>query len=328
MSIKGQSFANSPTGAHLATAVGAAGGLYAGAFTIAALMRISSTSAGLINGWSGGVGGTSRGGLLLSSGSLFGNGDFSSGFGGGALNDNAWRWFVYSKAAGSAHYRMHVADLATLTWSHGESSGAGNHADNGTSDTLTWGMNENYALGFATSDLAVGAAWGTQLSDAAIEAALTQAAIDLAAASPLVGMLFKAADFGSPYVDFTGGGADESNRVDLASSADPADFDFTLTPPAPHEGVAAFTLDLAPAATGARAARGAAAVGLTLSVVTSGARASRGAAAFDLRLALRGVGPSTSAGHPAKLSARARRAALVARGTAGRIKARGGYADA
>jgi len=195
------------------------------------LAKSASSNTGFLSGWSGGVGGTSRGGLLFAIAKLFGEGDFSSGFGEGNFDDSVWRWYGYGKDPGSAHYVMHYADLATLTWSHGESSGAGNHSDTGTSDAFSLGMNANYALGYDSGDRAAGSLWTSHLSSSAIEAACTNAASALAAANPAAGWLFPEATSGSPIVDFTGGGADETSRSFIATSPDPVDFDFTLSSP-------------------------------------------------------------------------------------------------
>lgn len=227
MSVKGQSFSSSPTGGHIATAVGNAAGLYNGAYTVMCLMKFSTTDHGLFGGWTGGVGGTSRGGLLLSGPKLFGESDFSSGYGDN-FNDSVWRWYGYSKNAGSAHYVMHYADLATLTWSDGESVGAGNHPDTGISDAFSLGMNVNYAMGFDNGDLAACAAWTSHLTPSAIHAACTQAAVDLAAASPSAGWLMPQATAGSAIQDFTGGGANETSRTAIATSVDPPGFNFSL----------------------------------------------------------------------------------------------------
>jgi len=227
MSIKGQSFAASPIGGHIATAVGNAAGLYNGAFTVMLLMKFSTTDHGFFGGWAGGIGGASRGGMLLSTAALFGENDFSSGYGTG-FNDSVWRWYGYSKDAGAAHYVMHYADIATLTWSDGESVGAGNHADTGTSDAFSLGMNVNYAMGFDTGDLAAGAIWNSHLSPSAIHAACTLAASDLAIANPLAGWLLPQASAGNPISDFTGGGADETSRAFIATSADPPGFSFAI----------------------------------------------------------------------------------------------------
>lgn len=233
MSIKGQSFGNSPTGAHLATAVGNAAGLFTGAWTVAVLMRSANDNKGIFGGWSGGIGGTYRSGILFAATKLYGAADFSSGFGSG-LDDGVWRWYGVCKSAGASLRRMHIGVLSTLSWSHGESAGASNYGDQGSCDSFSLGMSSEYALGFDNGDIAAAAVWGSKLTDLAFEAACTKFASDLASSSPLAGWLLPQATSGSAISDFTGGGADEINRVSLATSADPPDFDFTLESPAPQ----------------------------------------------------------------------------------------------
>jgi hypothetical protein len=228
VSIRGNDFTGYPTGPHLEVSAGNGAGLYSGAFSVVLLQKTNSDTQGLFGGWSGGVGSTFRGGMLLVIAKLFGMSDFSSGFGPGDYNDSVFRWLGYSKVAGSAHYRMHVADLATLTWSHGESTGAGNHGDTGTCDTFTIGMDNNYVMGNNTSHIAAGAAWTSAMSDAAFEAACTKFASDLAASGPAMGWLFPEATSGSAIQDFTGGGANETSRSFISTSPDPVDFDFSL----------------------------------------------------------------------------------------------------
>jgi hypothetical protein len=193
-------------------------------------MKSGNDSKGIFGGWTGGVGGSSRTGLLLSGAKLYGDGDFSSGFGSG-LDDNVWRWFCVGKAAGSSLRRMHLGVLSSLAWSDGESAGAGNYGDQGTSDAFSLGMNSNYAMGFSNADYAAFAVWGTKLSDADLHLACTKKAVDLVASSPIAGWLLPEATAGSSISDFTGGGANETSRTNIATSADPADYDFTLTTP-------------------------------------------------------------------------------------------------
>jgi hypothetical protein len=356
MSIRGNTFTGGSAGPHVEIGVGSIASLYNGAFTVGFLVRSTTANLGFFSGWSDSYGGTNIGGYLLAAvngSSMFGMSDFSSGFGGdgtlvdgGTITDGTYRWFVVGKDAGSAHLKMSIADLATLTWTHGESTGAANHPDRGVSAALAIGF-QNYPMGnLGASDFAAGGAFLSNLSNAAREAAFTAAMADLMAAGPDAAWMFPFADFGSPFNDVTGNGADETTRVDVIASTDPSGFDFALTVP-PHEGTAAFSLDLAVATAGARAARGAAALGLDLAVAaagkrepkgaaaftlgmgvaTSGARASRGVAALTLRLALNAVGPSTT-GRPSRLTARARSEALRARGASARLVTRGGYADA
>lgn len=230
MSIKGQSFLNSPGGSHLETDVGNAAGLFGGAWTVAVLMRSANDTKGIFGGWSGGIGGTFRSGLLFAASKLFGTSDFSSGFGSG-LDDGVWRWYVACKSAGASLRRMHIAPLSTLAWSHGESAGASNYGDQGTCDSFSLGMDSSYALGFDNGDIAAAAVWGSKLSDGDVELACTKLAMDLLDSDPLAGWLFPQAVAGLTIVDFTGGGADEVNRVSIATSADPTDYDFTMASP-------------------------------------------------------------------------------------------------
>lgn len=240
MSIKGQSFAGGTDGALVTFDVGNAANLFTGAFTIVCLAKFTASNWGMLGGYSDSVGGTVEGGMLLSNnsgGRLFSVDDFTSGFpapgdlASPGLSDDTWRWLAASKPAGAAHYRYHYADLATLTWAHGETASAADHGD---ADPVvvfsTWLV---YAMGFDSGDMAALAAFDSDLStggttDAAIEAACTQLAQDLADASPAIGWLFPEATAGSAVEDFTGGGGDETGRQLIATSADPADFDFTI----------------------------------------------------------------------------------------------------
>lgn len=250
MSIRGNTFTGGSAGPHLEVSVGNIASLYDGAFTIASLVRTTNNNLGFFGGWSDSVGGSNIGGYLIAAvngASLFGMNDFSSGFGGdgtlvdgGTITDGTYRWFVYSKAAGSNTMRMHIADLSTLTWTHGVSSGAGNHPDRGTAAVFSIGF-QNYPMGnLGSADYAVTAAWKSSLSDGSIESACTGLATDLVSASPNAGWFFKQADFGSAFTDFTGGGADQTTRIDIVSSTDPADYDFTLGSGAGHRLLAFF----------------------------------------------------------------------------------------
>lgn len=237
MSIKGQSFNGGTDGALVNFDVGNAANIFTGGFTIVGLVKSASTNRGILGGYSDTVGSTYEGALFYSDNSgarLFSIGDFTAGFpdpgtvGSPGLADSVWRWVAVSKPAGSAHYRMHYADLATLTWVHGESASASDHGDNDPVVVFsTWAI---YAMGFDSGDTAAIAGFDSALSDGAIEAALTQAFADLVAASPAIGWIMPEADVGSAgsIVDFTGGGGDEIFRQLIATSDDPADYDFTL----------------------------------------------------------------------------------------------------
>jgi hypothetical protein len=219
--------------------VGTAGAdaVFASDYTIAVLVKATSTSRGLLGAFTDTSAGTAIREFFLSNnsgGRLFGNGDFSNGFpdpgtvGSPGLADDVWRWVTMSKATGSAHYKNSYADLATLTWVDGESVGAGNHSDNATAAGM-FTTYANYSNGFDSGDCAAICIWPTQLTTGQIHSSCTQAAADLISASaPVVGWLFPQATSGSTILDFTGGGADEISRPFVATSADPPSFNFSF----------------------------------------------------------------------------------------------------
>lgn len=227
MSIKGQSFSSAAAdAAWLSVGVGDIATLFDGAFTIAVLCYNPTDNQGYFGGWESTVGGTDDGGMLLSGAKLYGMDDFSSGFG-SDLSTSTWLWLVMSKDDGSAHYRMHWADLAGLTWTHGESSGAANHDDQGTSGIFSIGYYV-YGMGYDNLQIAAAAVWKTHLSDGSIEAACTQLSSELMAANPDAAWLMPEAESATPgsIIDQTGGGADEGFRQYVSTSADPGDYTF------------------------------------------------------------------------------------------------------
>jgi len=244
MSIKGQTFTGSYAGgARVDFGVGTAGldAVFASGYTIAVLAKTTSTNFGLIGAYSDSAATTPVRELFItnnSGGRLFGTSDFSSGFpqvgstypqDPDGISDGVWRWHVMSKQTGSAHYEMSYADLATLTWNHGEGSGAANHPDVATPALMftTWSI---YPLGFDAGDHAVTCIWPSYMDSADIEASCTLLAADLYnVVAPKGGWLFNEANSGSAIVDFTGGGADETSRQFIAASADPPGFSFLLT---------------------------------------------------------------------------------------------------
>ncbi|HEY6019031.1 MAG TPA: hypothetical protein VIY48_03800 [Candidatus Paceibacterota bacterium] len=239
MSIKGQSFTGAFSGgAHMDFGVGTAGAdtVFASDFTIAVLAKTTNSGWGLFGGYTDTTAATPLRQFFLannSGGRLYGDGDFTAGFpdpgvDADGINDGTWRWHVMSKATGAAHYKFSYADLATLTWTDGESVSAANHSDNATAAGMfsTWAI---YAMGFDTGDMAVVCVWPTQLTTGQIHSSCTQAVTDLkGASSPAVGWIFPQATSGSTVYDFTGGGANEISRPLIATSADPPSFDFVF----------------------------------------------------------------------------------------------------
>jgi hypothetical protein len=231
VSFVGKSFTGTFAGSsHVDFGVGSAGlsTALAGNFTIAVLARTISSNWGLFGDYNSTDGTSPIRQFFLSNnsgGRLFGDGDFSNGFPDsgtlpGGLNDNVWRWHVFSKAAGTTHYRMHYADLATLTWVHGESVGAGNHTDNATTAQMfsTWNI---YPQGFDSGDIAAIAVWSSNLSDGNIVTSCTKSAANLNDVVAPKGAWICKPNANTTIKDVTGGGADEMSRQNAVASADP-----------------------------------------------------------------------------------------------------------
>jgi uncharacterized protein DUF4082 len=231
VSFVGKSFTGAfAGGSHVDFGVGSAGlsTALAGNFTIAVLARTVSSNWGLFGDYNSTDGTNPIRQFFLSNnsgGRLFGDGDFSNGFPDagtlpGGLNDNVWRWYVFTKTAGTSHYRMHYADLATLTWVHGESVGAGNHTDNATTALMfsTWNI---YPQGFDSGDIAAMAVWSSTLADVDIVTSCTKNAATLNNVVAPKGAWLCKPNANTAIKDVTGGGADESARQNAVASADP-----------------------------------------------------------------------------------------------------------
>lgn len=210
-------------GSHIDFGIGNAANLGNGAFTLLALWKTASpnSNTGLIAGMNST---SERQAVLLDTLHLYGTGDFSSGYTTVAAGD--WHWLGLSKAAGAAHYRGHHRDYTTAgAWEHGEASGAGNHSDPGTSDSIRVGAipSQNASQG----DVAVAGIWTSQLSDAAIEAACTSALRDFIAGSPTWAVRFQQSAPNN-IQDLIGTGNESSRTGTITASADPPGFDFTI----------------------------------------------------------------------------------------------------
>jgi len=207
--------------------VGNAANVSNGAVTMIALWKPGfpgGANTGLVGGQSSGA---QRRSFLIDTAALFGDGDFTSGV---AISGSAgdWLWLAMSKAAGSAHYRMHWKNFTTGgAWTHTEASGAANHSDPGVSNELRIGANAETSA--ATGDVAVGAIKLANMADLAIEAACTAALADLMAASPDWAVRFMNSA-PSSIQDLTSGGGNETSRSGtVTNAADPSGFDFSLT---------------------------------------------------------------------------------------------------
>lgn len=211
---------------HIDFGVGNAGGLGNGAFTMLVLWRLGSpnSNTGLLGGTALGLDRQCYG---LDTNHIFGQGDFSSGF--GTLTPPDWYWLGLSKPAGAAHYRGHFRDYSTAgAWSHGEAVGAGNHTDPGVSTGIQVGSSiSSFTSG--NGGVAVAAVWTSVLADLAIEAAATSALADLLTAAPQWAAKFNVGFTTAPIQDLTAGGGNETSRSGtLTETADPPGYSFAL----------------------------------------------------------------------------------------------------
>jgi hypothetical protein len=161
---------------------------------------------------------------------LFAENDFGNGVAG---LSTSWRWYVMTKAAGSALPRIHVWDLSGA-WSHTDNTV--NTGDNtGAIDAIIVGGNGSGSNGWRGS-IAVVATWESVLSDAAIEAAMTLAAADTFAATPDWMIRLNQASTATSVTDDTGGGGDQTAITGTSVDADdPPSYDYDLTPPPTFE---------------------------------------------------------------------------------------------
>lgn len=198
-----------------------------GPITIAVLAKASSVAG--FTGWMyrGNKTGTAVTGFLTSNNAgpkLFAENDFGNGVSG---LSTSWRWYVMSKAAGSALPRIHVWDLSGA-WSHTDNSA--NVGDGtGAVDTVYVGGNGSGANGWRGS-IAVVAAWASQLNDAAIEAAMTLRASDTFAATPGWMVRLNQSSTATSVTDDTGGGGNQSAITGTSIDADdPPGYSYALT---------------------------------------------------------------------------------------------------
>lgn len=171
--------------------------------------------------------GTAIWGMLTSNNSgpkLFAENDFGNGVAG---LSTSWRWYVMTKASGSALPRIHVWDLSGA-WSHTDNSA--NTADGtGPIDTLLLGTAGGGANGWRGS-IAVAAAFASQMNDAAVEAAFTLSAAATFNASPGWMVRLNQASTATSVPDDTGGGGGQSAISGTSVDADdPPGYSYALT---------------------------------------------------------------------------------------------------
>lgn len=197
-----------------------------GAVTFLALWKptfVSGSNTGLVSAQFGSAG--LHRSFLLDSGAEFGDGDFTAGVAfSGTAGD--WLWLAMSKAAGSAHFRMHWKNFTTGGgWTHNEAATAGNHTDPGVANQINVGANAEVTT--SSGDVAVAAIKLANMADLAIETACTAALSDMMAASPAWAVRFMNSA-PSSIQDLVGSGHETSRPGTITNTADPAGYNFTL----------------------------------------------------------------------------------------------------
>ena len=198
-----------------------------GPFTIAVLAKANTVAGFTMWMARGNKTGTAIWGFLTTNSSgpkLFAENDFGDGVAG---LSTSWRWYVMSKAAGNVAPRIHVWDLSSA-WSHTDNT-AGVGDGTGPIDVIYVGGNGSGSLGWRGS-IAVVAAWGSQLNDAAIEAACTLSASATFNATPAWMIRLNQASTATSVTDDTGGGGDQSAITGTSVDADdPPGYSYALT---------------------------------------------------------------------------------------------------
>lgn len=195
-----------------------------GPITVAVLAKAASTA-----GWTGWmISGRTTGavwGFLTSNNAgakLYAENDFGTGVAG---LSTSWRWYVMTKATGSALPRIHVWDLSTA-WSH--TNNTSNVAD-GTGPITTLIVGSNGTNGWRGS-IACIAAWDTVLSDATIEATMTLKASDVLAGSPKWMIRLNQSSTATGVTDDTAGGGNQTAISGTTIDADdPPGFNYSLS---------------------------------------------------------------------------------------------------
>lgn len=151
---------------YLSMTGGSAGAAGTGAYTIAWLGQpaVGNNGCGMLQLRASG---SSVRSLLEDTNKLFGDGDFSSGF--GTLTQGNWYLCAQTKPAGSAVYRFHLwpyASDGSGTMTHGVSVGAGNHGDGSSIDDIRIGQAGNPGNG----PVSLVCVWNSELADATLDA--------------------------------------------------------------------------------------------------------------------------------------------------------------
>lgn len=150
---------------YLAFTAGSAGAAGTGAFTVVVLVNPAVGNNGA--GWLGlYASATLNRALFEDALKVYGNNDFSSGF--GALTQGTWYVIACTKPAGSAPYRFHVwpyASDGSGTMAHGTSTGAANQGDGSTITDIRVGANAVPSNGL----IAAAGLWTVELTDSDLD---------------------------------------------------------------------------------------------------------------------------------------------------------------
>lgn len=150
---------------YILMSAGSAGAVGSGGYTMAVLCQpaTGNNNAGFLSGM---VSGANNREIFEDTNVLFGDGDFSSGF--GTLTQGTWYLIAQSKASGSNTYRHHIwayAAAGTGTMTHGVASGSGTHGDGSAINQIRIGGNSVKGNGL----IAVVGLWDRALSDAELD---------------------------------------------------------------------------------------------------------------------------------------------------------------
>lgn len=215
--------------AYISMSAGSATAVTTGAYTIATLVlpAAGNNNAGMAAAY---VSGTVSRELFEDTNALFGEGDFSSGF--GTLTQGTWYLCAQTKTAGSATYRHHIwayASDGSGTMSHGVASGAGNHGDGGSIATeLRIGSNDVKGNGL----IAVVGYWSRALSDAELDSMKSGSLTawrDVSGGAPAELISLQNWNGSTGCTSVIGTATQSSITGTVSTGANPPSFDFTLS---------------------------------------------------------------------------------------------------
>lgn len=204
---------------------GSAGAVGSGAFTIAVLVQptTGNNNCGFIRADASGV---LQRCFKEDTLHLFGDNDFSSGF--GNLTQGNWYLCVISKPSGSNPFRFHLwayASDGSGTMSHGTATGAGNHADGSTADAIRIGIADARGNGLIA---AVGL-WTSALSDGQLDTLVSTSLATWAALSPTELISLENWNGSTGAATLVGTSSQSSITGTVGTGANPPSFTFALT---------------------------------------------------------------------------------------------------